>query len=231
MNACDQFASLCAGSFPEVPPYYKRRASFAAIVKDFPLLRDAVEKAVSFTANPTIDRGPLLAGKSGRGKTHLLFALVEKFKENQRAAIKSATDDVVTLAEQELAGGHFPDDAWVRRQKWPKPVSVTMTNGSEIAHELRQTVQSGKLDSVVAKFRQESERASGHLSVLIVDDVEVMKLGDWLTEELYRIFDYRRLWSMPTVIATNFSTKELIAHFGDRISRRMLDLTELVVIE
>ncbi|MGH8897630.1 MAG: hypothetical protein ACRDZ4_11545, partial [Egibacteraceae bacterium] len=106
---------------------------------------------------------------------------------------------------------------------WPT-FDLVATDGAEIAHEVRSSVERRNLDAVVARYRQEGLESTR--AALIVDDVEVMKLSDWLHEELYRIFDYRYQQSMPTFVATNLSGDALRNHLGDRIARRILDMTE-----
>lgn len=166
---------------------------------------------------------PILAGVSGTGKTHLLWWLVHSVQAFWNKEAGRFVEQEKVNAEKSIMEG--------KAYAYPKMISplLLVTNGSEIAHEIRSTVKSDKddaLDSVVAKFRQSS--GPEHRRMLFVDDFEVMKMGDWLNEALYRIFDYRYQECLPTVIATNLSPSELKDHLGDRITRRVLENGKII---
>lgn len=179
----------------------------------------------AWAETPNRSPGPLLMGKSGTFKTHLMWATAKdvQARAEQRVRAHAAELRLKTNHRIDEGGLNFVHDFVVQSPPWPLSNLVT-TNGSEIAHEVRSTVERKNLDEVVTRYRQDGWEPKD--AVLILDDVEVMKLSDWLHEELYRIFDYRYQESMPTMVATNLSEEELRRHLGDRLARRILDMTE-----
>jgi DNA replication protein DnaC len=224
---------------PEVhiPARFAERARLDRLdwIAKSPAGRRALEHCRRFVQDPEHTRGPLLVGPAGCGKTSLLLAIARGLQE--RAALEVET--VRVQYEAEILAGARPDSFAfpVRR--------ICVATGADIAHELRQSVQDRNLERVVGKYRQvqlpgpfdslraefvgidvETYPAPGSRLVLLVDDVEVSKMSDWLHEELYRIFDLRYAENLPTVIASNLGPEELQRHLGDRIARRLFDMTQ-----
>jgi len=170
-------------------------------------------------------RGPLLMGPSGCGKTHLLWAMARRVAEYTKDRVDRICTAHWKEMEKELKDGALK--AFL--PSLPK-VEVRVTDGSEMAHELRSSIEKKNLDSVVARFRQTEAVARGGHGFLFVDDVEIAKLSDWLHEELYRIINYRYAEAMPTAFATNLSPDELRDALGDRLARRIVDMTEPFVM-
>lgn len=187
--------------------------------------KKALAYCKAWAATPHRSPGALLMGKSGTFKTHILWATALDWHARAEARVKSHASELRIKMNHEIDQGglNFSHDFNVHASRWPLSNLVT-TDGAEIAHEVRSTVERKNLDEVVTRYRQEGWEPKS--AALIVDDVEVMKLSDWLHEELYRIFDYRYQQSMPTMVATNLSEEELRRHLGDRLTRRILDMTE-----
>ena len=210
----------------QVPRRFEERATFDWLWKNG--ARD-VKKAVNYckawAAKPSQSPGPILMGKSGTFKTHLLWATAREIHARAEERVKSeAAARRIKLGheiEQESRSVSFSFNPLI--PKWPI-MDLVATDGAEIAHEVRGTVERKNLDEVIARYRHQGEDPKE--AVLLIDDVEVMKLSDWLHEELYRIFDYRYQESMPLMVATNLTADELRRHLGDRIARRILDMTE-----
>lgn len=175
---------------------------------------------VEFARSGGGTRPPLLMGPSGCGKTHLLYATARALC----SVLNARVEEVRAAAAAEVARDEF---SWLDLDalEWPR-AEVAFTAGSEVAHAVRSSVKEENLDEVVARFRQERTLRTGGLGVLFVDDIEVCKMSDWLHEELYRVFDYRYAQGMPTPMATNLSPDELRRHLGDRLARRVVDMTE-----
>lgn len=206
----------------EVPDRFKARARFDQMKAWFPdreAIRYCEEYAQDYVGKPA----PFLLGKSGDGKTHLLWATIRGIGERYRAAIDKAADLALEEMGRRIDGGQFPDE---REVKWPDVPQILVTKGAEVAHEIRMVVEKKNLDEVIAKHRQEKLYRAFLKPILVVDDVEVMQMKDWLNEELYRIFDFRYEHSLPTALASNFDIHRLRTHVGDRIVRRMLDMTK-----
>ena len=168
-------------------------------------------------------KGPLLMSPSGFGKTHLVYAVAREIAAGIASRITALRDQRTA----ELSDKVDRDEAAVDFQvDWPPETSIVVTSGSEIAHDLRASIQKNNLDSVVARYRQSPVVRARGKAILCVDDIEVFKPNEWLGEELYRILDFRYAEGLPTMIATNLAPEELAAQFGDRIGRRILDMTE-----
>lgn len=211
----------------QVPRRFEGRATFGGAL--WQMLSAGSRKALAYcekwVQSPERTPGPLLSGKSGTFKTHLLWATARELHARGANKLKNHADNMRTDVERRIGEGslQFAHEFQFDMESWPV-FNLVATDGAEIAHEVRSSIERRNLDEVVARYRQESSEPSK--AALIVDDVEVMKLSDWLHEELYRIFDYRYQQSMPTFVATNLSCEELRRHLGDRIARRILDMTE-----
>lgn len=189
--------------------------------------RRALEHCRKFARDPGRTKAPMLTGKSGAGKTHLLYAMAREVHERMVAEVEARRAGL----EKEILLGKEPAtlDLPVRR--------ICLTSGAEIGHEIRESIQRRNLDAVVSRYRQlnpglmhgfdaEAAPPPNSTLVLLVDDIEVCKLGEWVGEAVYRIFDFRYAENLPTVVASNLSVDELLQHFGDRIARRIFDLIE-----
>lgn len=185
---------------------------------------DALKLCKEYAAKPSASKPLLLMGPSGSGKSHLMWAVANAIEDTQAAAaIEAAGAYRVSACNAIDATGATPEP-------WRPDVQLydlLITNGSEIAHDLRQTIKNENLDSVISKYRQDK---SHKRPILFVDDLEVMKLNEWLMEELYRIFDYRYSHCLQTFVVSNLNPEELRAHLGDRIARRLMDMTRQVVV-
>jgi len=214
----------------EVPTLFEKRAHFAKL--DWLSGKGAAALAYCqrFAADPMNHKAPLLLSKSGTGKTHILFATV-------RAICSRVCEEIDTVCAQEESAADSSIERWNGHENFGEifPIcSIAFTEGAEIAHDIRQSAKSKRedaLDRVVARYRQEDAVEKKGTAILFIDDIEVMKMGDWLNEELYRIFNYRYKYGLPTPMATNLSMKALSAHLGERITRRIGDMTQPFSIE
>jgi DNA replication protein DnaC len=209
-----------------VPRRFDERANVKTLQ---PMLTPAGRKALDYCQlwmeNPTKLSGPLLMGKSGTFKTHLVWATARQLRDRSEQAIRDKATEIMTRTFKDIeadipispSGFHVPASLF-------PTLDLVVTDGAQIAHDVRSSVERRNLDEVVEKYRQFGKEPVA--TALFIDDVEVMKLSDWLHEELYRIFDYRYQERMPTLVATNLSTEELRSHLGDRIARRIIDMTE-----
>jgi DNA replication protein DnaC len=210
----------------EVPRRFADRTEIPALS---PLLTPQARKALDYcrrwAENPAAMPGPLLMGKSGVFKTHIVWATARMIYERVHNQVRTAAQRMIDEAYAEIESGDLrsPSAFRVDLSRF-SGLRLIVTDGAQIAHDVRSTVEKKNLDEIVQHYRQHGRRPAE--SPLLIDDVEVMKLSDWLHEELYRIFDYRYQEAMPTFVATNLSSEELRAHLGDRIARRIMDMTE-----
>lgn len=194
-------------------------------IKRFSGGKEALDYCIGFACDILGRKPPMLVGPSGCGKTHLLWAAALKISSRHNELVAGTARDYADFLEYKVDN----PDAENRKYIFPS-LALKVTDGSEIAHEIRSSVAKANLDDVIEGFRQEREFRAGHRCILFIDDVEVAKMSDWLHEELYRIFNRRYACALPTFITTNLNPDELRAHLGDRITRRLIDMTEPFVI-
>jgi len=205
-----------------IPARFVERAKFENLgwIKN----KKAVSHCEAFTKDPAKTAPPMLMGQTGSGKTHLIWATVGALVEAVRTEVAEfALQGMRTICEKMADGGDFV--AVKDALKWPTHVHLVVATGADLAHAMRQSVARNGIESVVARHAQKDKLDRG-TNVLVIDDIEVMKMGDWLNEELYRIFDFRYAELHPTMVVTNLAPTELKAHLGDRITRRIMDMTE-----
>jgi len=67
---------------------------------------------------------------------------------------------------------------------------------------------------------------------LLLDDLGVEKVSDWVLQELYILIDYRYEYLKTTVITSNYSLEELADRLGDpRIPSRIDSMCEKIYLE
>lgn len=65
------------------------------------------------------------------------------------------------------------------------------------------------------------EKLRENEQVLILDDLGVERLTDWVFQGLYRIINYREEWGLPTLITSNMPLADIAAKFSDRLASRI----------
>lgn len=163
-------------------------------------------------------KGPLLMGPTGTWKSHLLYAMCAEVAGAYNQEISDGVEKYVGLR---MSGSNRAEAGLAA---FPVQVDFLFTTGADLANELRRAVAKGSSEDVVEKYRQSWAVKRSRYPVLFVDDIEVMKMGDWLGEELHRIVDFRYKEELPMAVATNLGIEELRGHFGDRIARRLIDM-------
>lgn len=209
-----------------VPRRFQHRADFEYLHRFFTKRQGqmALRYCMSWAKDPS-KKGPLLMGPSGCGKTHLIWATARALRNRIADAVESARKAIEERLAEAMERNLAADETG-----WPDPVDVIVADGAQIAHEIRESVRNNDLDRVIAYYRQEHYARKGWGAFLFLDDLEVMKMSDWLHEELYRIFDFRYAEAIPMMAASNLSPEELRSHLGDRLARRILDMTEPFVL-
>lgn len=83
----------------------------------------------------------------------------------------------------------------------------------DLATEIRDQVRNGRHDA--------TESARQCKGVLVLDDFGAEVASEYVTQEFYRILDYRDRWLLKTAITTNVSPDALDAMVGQRIASRI----------
>jgi DNA replication protein DnaC len=215
---------------PAIPRRFAERARFSELgwIAKTAEGKRALEHCRKFSEDPGRLRPPILTGPSGCGKTHLAFATVRAIAERASAEVarllKAALLEVTTRSA-EIERGLLVE------VRWPV-VDLEITTGADLASALRGSVSSGGGEALIEQLQQRRTLALGDktIALLVVDDVEVFKAGDWLAESLYRIFDFRYAQLLPTIICSNLTLAEMLPVLGDRIVRRIRDMGELLEV-
>ncbi|WP_407288259.1 ATP-binding protein [Streptomyces sp. BP-8] len=66
--------------------------------------------------------------------------------------------------------------------------------------------------------------------LLLLDDLGAAKNSEWTEELTYRLINHRYEHMRPTLITTNLPTDALRTALGDRISSRLAEMTERVIL-
>ncbi|MGW1718854.1 ATP-binding protein [Streptomyces sp. NBC_01485] len=66
--------------------------------------------------------------------------------------------------------------------------------------------------------------------LLLMDDLGAAKTSEWTEELTYRLINHRYEHMLPTLITTNLPIPELRTALGDRVTSRLAEMTERVVL-
>ncbi len=66
--------------------------------------------------------------------------------------------------------------------------------------------------------------------LLLLDDLGAAKTSEWTEELTYRLINHRYEHMLPTLITTNLPIPELRTALGDRVTSRLAEMTERVVL-
>ncbi|MFD1274905.1 hypothetical protein ACFQ51_35035 [Streptomyces kaempferi] len=78
----------------------------------------------------------------------------------------------------------------------------------------------------------ESEfRRYAHAPLLLVDDLGAAKSSEWTEEINFRLVNHRYENQLPTIFTSNVLPKELADRVGDRVSSRLIEMCDRVVIQ
>ena len=68
-------------------------------------------------------------------------------------------------------------------------------------------------------------------SLLVLDDLGAHKGSEFREEQTYRLINHRYEAGLPTLITSNVPARQLAEHLGDRVTSRITEMTQRVVIE
>ena len=149
---------------------------------------------------------PMLVGKTGVGKTHLLYALCLGIGRKVDAINKDLFESVIPFE---------------------KPTYLTLTikviTSIQLINEIRRGIDLHITESVIKTFCD--------FDVLMLDDFGAEKITEWVNEQFFLILDYRLQWRKQTLIASNLFPEEIAEVHGERIASRLFELCKPVVIK
>ncbi|OXS35419.1 ATP-binding protein [Streptomyces sp. XY006] len=74
-------------------------------------------------------------------------------------------------------------------------------------------------------------RKYAHAPLLLLDDLGAAKSSEWVEEINFRLVNHRYENQLPTILTSNVLPKELIDRVGDRVSSRLIEMCDRVVIK
>lgn len=74
-------------------------------------------------------------------------------------------------------------------------------------------------------------RRFAHAPLLLVDDLAAAKSSEWTEEINFRLVNHRYENQLPTILTSNVLPKELADRVGDRVSSRLIEMCDRVVIQ
>ena len=165
--------------------------------------------------------GLFLTGASGVGKSTLawtlLLALREEFLGFWNRRVRDALEDLNPAMSWHEFSEAFP--------RW----NVRFITGSDLYARLLPGADPHSRDRVMeelTKFQSQSD-----VNLLVLDDLEKVKPGDYVGSMLQSIVDARYRHGLTTVVLSNASPNDLGDLFGDALVRRLLDMTEFYKIQ
>jgi len=172
------------------------------------------------------DRGIVIFGSNGLGKSHLLASLAKEFHRLRLyAPPEAATENMVEIPSlKELMDMQFDDEEtaapYLLREEIHREAHVEFWPSLDLVAALRKDVLEGQ---VVERCMR--------CDLLLLDDIGREKVNDFIGQEFQRIIDYRWRMKRTTAIATNMSRTQIAAKYGAHTASRLADACEFVDVK
>lgn len=107
-------------------------------------------------------------------------------------------------------------------------LEVMFLNTSDFLEQLRE-----EFDAHVENYDEDGlfRRVMNFRGILIFDDIGSEKVSDWTRERLYLIINKKYEDMIPMIFTSNNDMEILSARVGDRISSRIMGMTEIVKVD
>jgi DNA replication protein DnaC len=176
------------------------------------------------------DKGVVMIGSNGRGKSHLLESLAREFdKIHSRVPVQEevAAEDFVEVPPlRELMDMQFEEDA---------PDYSPYLGENEVARHAH--VEFWPALDLVAALRKDALDDEGDLvkrcmtcDLLLLDDIGREKMSDFIAQEFHRIIDYRYRQMLPLAVATNLTRAQITERYGAHTMSRFAAMCDVVDI-
>jgi DNA replication protein DnaC len=195
----------------------KLNAMLERMLEQRPELRDAVQKPIDWDA---VNATAMDEWRAAKAKS-LAVRLPERYQEAVCRHLESqawvADYDAGMAPNLVIRGAAGQGKTWeacaVARLLLQRSVPTLFVEVPEMLESLRPQRHS---DDQVDLAQYASAR------VLVLDDLGAEKPAEWVTEQLYRLTNHRHNKMLPTIVTTNLSKEAIVARYGDRIARRVL---------
>lgn len=164
----------------------------------------ALEAAQRVASDDRGDRGLVLAGPPGTGKTHLavgiLASRVETWRERYPNAVIDQPDGSVAIR---------PD------------LDIRFVVVPSLLDQLRIGIAFQGVEDPLPELMRSS--------LVVLDDLGREKSTDWAIERLYVLVNERYNHRLPTIVTTNYAPSELAARGYDALVSRLMEAGEVAV--
>lgn len=120
----------------------------------------------------------------------------------------------VGTGKTHLISGIIDYIARMKKRDWHyKIIYITSV---DLLSEIRMGFKNNEAQELVGNFEE--------ADLLIIDDIGIEKITDWVNEIFYKIIDHRYNEMKPTIFISNLSDDELLAKLGERIVSRIYEM-------
>ena len=176
------------------------------------------------------DRGVVLIGSNGRGKSHLIESLAREFDRVHSYIPNESTDDVDMVdipPLRELMDMQFEEE--------PVDYFAPSLRADEIAKHAH--VEFWPALDLVAALRKDAVDGNGDIvercmrcDLLVLDDIGREKMSDFVAQEFHRIVDYRYRHMLPIAVATNLTRAQITERYGAHTMSRWAAMCDVIDI-
>ena len=174
------------------------------------------------------ERGVVLIGSNGRGKSHLLESLAREFdKVHSHIPSKDNEEEPVDIPPLKVLmdkqfGDTYDDAApYLRRDEIAKHAHVEFWPALDLVAALRKDAMSDGGDIVERCMR---------CDLLVLDDIGREKMSDFVAQEFHRIVDYRWRQKRLIAVATNLTRSQITERYGAHTMSRWADMCDVIDI-
>jgi len=181
--------------------------------------QEAAFKAVQAFEDGFIDGdnpvGLLLVGGVGSGKTFMV------------SSVANSIIDAMEISEDEAENAEAKSSAKGYGYWWNSNRRVQFISVVELVNQLKACFDKKGSEDISGLIMDKLRE----VDLLILDDMGAEKSGDWVSEILFKIIDYRYNEELPLLVTTNCVPEELKKQIGSRNFDRLREMCALVTVK